>query len=148
MASTDSWSPAELMRRVEQLAAEGCPKGEFAQRVGIKNMTTFTARLVRASQQTGKPIPAFKRRTKAPGRKRVQAVLVKRRGKGESFGVNIPQAPLERLGAGPGNRLAVTVSRRRVLLTLVQGDEHRPVGTKPPRLIRTSAQRLEGPSKR
>jgi hypothetical protein len=102
MASTDSWSPAELMRRVEQLAAEGCPKGEFAQRVGIKNMTTFTARLVRASQQTGKPIPAFKRRTKAPGRKRVQAVLVKRRGKGESFGGEHPPGAAGAAGSGAG----------------------------------------------
>ena len=136
MAGKDSWSPAELMRRVEQFATEGYPKGEIAERVGIKNATTFTARLVRASQQTGKPIPAFKRRTRMPARKRVEAVQVKRRGKGASFGVNIPQEPLERLGAKPGDRLGVTVSGRRIMLTATEGDQHPQSGPKPPRLIR------------
>ena len=136
MASRNSWSATELMRRVEQLAAKGYRKGEIAERVGMKNVTTFTARLVRASQQTGKPIPTFKRRLKMPTRKRVEAVQVKRRGKGASFGVNIPQEPLERLGAKPGDRLAVAVAGRRVILTPAEGDQHLQPGPKPPRLIR------------
>jgi len=111
------------MRRVEQLAAEGCPKVEIAGRVGIKNMTTFTARLVRASQQTGKPIPAFKVRAKVPTKKRVEAVQVKRRGKGEAYGVNIPQEPLERLSVGIGHSL--TVSARRLRIVLTQQDEQK-----------------------
>ena len=136
MASTDSWSPTELMRRVEQLAAEGHPKGEIAERVGIKNMTTFTARLVRASQQTSKPIPAFKHRTKQPARKRAEVVQIKRRGKGDAYGVNIPQEPLERLGVGHGDKMVVTVKPRRIVLARVGAAGSAGPAPRPPRLIR------------
>ena len=51
---------AELLHEVEKLAAEGYGKGEIAQRLGFKNPATFSGRLIRASQQTGKPIPAFR----------------------------------------------------------------------------------------
>jgi hypothetical protein len=129
------------MRRVEQLAAEGYHKGEIAERVGIKNVTTFTARLVRASQQTGKPIPAFKPRSRAPARKRVEAIQIKRRGKGDAYGVNIPQEPLERLGVGPGDAMVVMVKPRRIVLSRADDVGSARSEPRPPRLIRNRQRR-------
>lgn len=51
------------MRAVERLAGEGFGKGEIVERLGFNNPATFDSRLVRASQHTGKPIPAFKARS-------------------------------------------------------------------------------------
>jgi hypothetical protein len=127
---------ADLLKEVERLAGEGLRRAEIAERLGFKDPTRFSSRLVRASQQTGKPIPAFKASPKKP----VEAVQVKPRGKGVSFGVNIPQEPLERLGAKPGDMLAVTVGRRRVVLAIKSGEEtvHTPPG---PRLVKNRTRR-------
>jgi hypothetical protein len=108
----------DLLIEVERLAGEGLRRAEIAGRLGFKNLSTFSGRLVRASQQSGNPVPVFRAGSKATARKRVDIVQVKPRGRDDSFGVNVPQEPLERLGAKPGDRLAVTVGRRRVVLAV------------------------------
>jgi bifunctional DNA-binding transcriptional regulator/antitoxin component of YhaV-PrlF toxin-antitoxin module len=139
MARAAGLSGAALLNEVEKLAGDGYGKGEIAQRLGFKNPTTLTGRLVRASQQTGKPIPIIRHQPKARSKKRVEVVQIKRRGRGDAFGVAIPQEPLERLGVTAGDRLTVTVTGRRILLSpaIDQGQQS---GPKPPRLIRKRGQ--------
>ena len=127
---------ADLLNEVERLAGEGLRRAEIAERLGFKNPTTFSSRLVRASQQTGKPIPAFKASPKKP----VESVQVKPRGRGGSFGVNVPQEPLERLGAKPGDTLAVTVGRRRIVLA-VESEKKAARAASGPRLVKDRKRR-------
>jgi hypothetical protein len=127
---------ADLLQEVERLASEGLRRAEIAQRLGFKNLSTFSGRLVRASQQTGQPVPVFRAGSKATARKRVDIVQVKPRGRGSSFGAHIPQEPLERLGAMPGDRLAVTVGRRRVVLVVEGGEQATEAGPRHPRLVK------------
>ena len=127
---------ADLLKEVEKLAGEGYGKGEIAERLGFRNPSTFSGRLVRASQQTGTPIPACRSRSKSAPKKPVQSVQVKPRGRGGSFGVNVPQEPLERLGAKPGDRLAVTVGRRRIVLAVKGEDQAAKAGPRQPRLVK------------
>jgi antitoxin component of MazEF toxin-antitoxin module len=137
MAKRESWSPTELLRQVKQLAAARHSKSAIAARLGMKNDATFTSRLVRASQLTGKPIPTFQRRTRATaGRKRVEVVEIRKRGRGGSFGVNVPQEPLERLGVKAGDQLAVAARRGRIMLQPQAAAEHKTTTPKPPRLVR------------
>jgi bifunctional DNA-binding transcriptional regulator/antitoxin component of YhaV-PrlF toxin-antitoxin module len=128
-----------LLKEAARLAGDGYGKGEIAQQLGFKNTTTLTGRLVKASQQTGKPIPAFKRLRKARSKQRVEVVQIKRRGRSDAYGVAIPQEPLERLGVSEGDRLTVTVTGRRILLAPTT-DQGQHSGPKPPRLIRKRAQ--------
>jgi AraC-like DNA-binding protein len=51
---------ADLLREAERLAGEELRRAEIAKRLGFKSPTTFDSRLVKASQQTGKPVPSFK----------------------------------------------------------------------------------------
>jgi bifunctional DNA-binding transcriptional regulator/antitoxin component of YhaV-PrlF toxin-antitoxin module len=136
MARAAGLTGEALLKEVEKLAVEGSGKGEIAGRLGFKNTTTLTGRLVRASQQTGKPIPAIRRQPRARSKKHVETVQIKRRGRGDAFGVSIPQEPLERLGVVEGDRLTVTVIGRRVVLA--RAEERERSGPKPPRLIRKS----------
>lgn len=125
---------ADLLKEVERLAGEGYGKGEIAERLGFKNPTTFDSRLVKASQQTGKPIPAFKGRA-VRSRKAVERVRVKARGGDKAFGAYLPQEPLERLGAKPGDTLTVDVSRRRIVLA-VEDSEQAAAPPRGPRLVK------------
>ncbi|MEE9162363.1 MAG: hypothetical protein V3U35_05265 [Candidatus Neomarinimicrobiota bacterium] len=109
--------PTELLKKVDSLAKQGLTQKQIADELGYSTTFTLNSRLVRASQATGKPIPAFK-----PPKKRVEkpveTVEVKRRGKGEAFGVNIPQEPLTRVGVRPGTKFSVKALKGRVVLTV------------------------------
>jgi hypothetical protein len=100
----------ELLIRVEKLAEEGQNQKQIAAALGFKTTFTLNNRLVKASQITGKPIPRYKSNKKGKKElKRVELVEVKRRGKGNAFGVNVPQEPLTRAGFKPGDKLRVSV---------------------------------------
>ena len=133
---------ADLLQEVERLADEEYDKGAIAERLGFRNPTTFDGRLVKASQQSGKSVPVFRAGSKATARKRVDIVQVKPRGRDDSFGVNVPQEPLERLGAKPGDRLAVTVGRRRVVLAVANAAVRKAAQTPAgPRLVKNRKRR-------
>jgi hypothetical protein len=123
---------ADLLIEVERLAGEGYGKGEIAERLGFKSPTTFDARLVKASQRTGKPIPAFGGHA-TRSRTTVDRVPVKARGGDRAFGAYLPQEPLERLGAKPGDTLTVNVSRRRIVLEVENEKDAAEAG---PRLVK------------
>lgn len=110
--------PAELLKKVGVLANQMMTQKQIAGELGFKTTFTLNNRLVKASQLTGKPVPAFKSKGKTRLGKRVEVVEVKRRGKGEAFGLNIPQEPLARAGAQPGTRFSVRASRGRIVLTV------------------------------
>jgi len=59
--------PAELLKKVASLAKQGLTQKEIAEQLGFSARVTLNSRLVRASQETGKPVPAFRqpRRGKA-----------------------------------------------------------------------------------
>lgn len=106
-----------LLVQVEKLANEGHNQKEIAKALGFKTTFTLNNRLVKASQITGKPVPKYK--TNRQGKKelkRVELVEVKRRGKGNAFGVNIPQEPLMRAGLKPGDKLRVSVRGKTISL--------------------------------
>ena len=124
-----------MLKEVERLAGEGYGKGEIAKRLGFKNPTTFDARLVKASQLTGKPIPALSVRA-SRSRKAVDRVRVTARGGDKAFGAYLPQEPLERLGAKPGDTLSVNVSRRRMVLAVASEDKAAEARPRQPRLIK------------
>ena len=108
--------PSELLKQVASLAKQGLTQKQIAEQLGFKTPFTLNSRLVKASQATGKPIPAFqppKKRVEKP----VETVEVKRRGKGEAFGVNIPQEPLTRVRAKAGTKFSVKAQRGRIVLT-------------------------------
>ncbi len=109
--------PAELLKTVASLAKQGLTQKQIAEQLGISTTLTLNSRLLKASQATGKPVPAFGSSAKDKAEKRVETVEVKRRGKGDAFAVNIPQEPLVRAGIGVGSQLAVKVSRGRIVLT-------------------------------
>ena len=109
--------PAELLKKVTSLAKQGMTQKEIVGELGYKTPFALSSRLLKASQATGKPVPAFKS-AKGKFPKRVESVVVRRRGKGEAFGVNIPQEPLTRAGAKPGNRFSVKASKGRIALTI------------------------------
>ena len=118
MAKDTKDTALQLLSQVEKLAADGNTQKEIAKTLGFKTTFTLNNRLVKASQITGKPVPPFKPEGLGKkGRRRVEKVEVKRRGKGDSFGVNIPQEPLMRAGMQPGDSLKVTVRRRTVSLS-------------------------------
>ncbi len=110
--------PVELLKRVDTLAKQGMTQKQIAEELGFKTTFTLSSRLVKASQASGKPVPAFKTARKERAEKRVETVEVKRRGKGEAFAVNIPQEPLVRAGAKPGSRLSVKALKGRIVLTV------------------------------
>ena len=110
--------PAELLKKVASFAKQGMTQKQIMGELGFKTPFTLNNRLVKASQVTGKPVPAFKPPRKGQGARRVEVVEVRRRGKGEAFGVNIPQEPLLRAGAKPGSRFSVKASKGRIALTM------------------------------
>ncbi len=110
--------PAELFNKVKTLAKQGLTQKQIATELGFKTPFTLNNRLVRASQASGKPVPAFRQPGKDKAEKRVEVVEVKRRGKGEAFGLNIPQEPLTRVGAKAGTRFSVKALKGRIVLTV------------------------------
>jgi hypothetical protein len=107
----------QLLKQVERLAAEGHNQKQIAKLLGFKTTFTLNNRLVKASQTTGHPVPPFKlSRRGRKELKRVELVEVKRRGKGQAFGVNVPQEPLMRVGLKPGDKLQVTVRGKTITL--------------------------------
>ena len=108
----------QLLKQVGKLAAEGNTQKQIASILGFKTTFTLNNRLVKASQSTGKAVPPFKPEGAGKrGKKRVELVEVKRRGKGSSYGVNVPQEPLERAKITPGDKLKVAVRGGTVSLT-------------------------------
>ena len=110
--------PAELLEMVGVMAKQGMTQKQITKELGFSTTITLNNRLMKASQATGKPVPAFSRSKKGMEKKRVETVEVKKRGKGEAFGVNIPQEPLDRVGAEPGSKFKVKASKGRIALTV------------------------------
>ena len=110
--------PAELLKKVASFAKRGMTQKQMVGELGFKSPFALNNRLVKASQATGKPVPAFKPAKKGRVARRIESVEVRRRGKGEAFGVNIPQEPLIRAGAKPGSRFSVKASKGRIVLTM------------------------------
>ncbi len=111
--------PTELLEQVKSLAKRGMTQKQIAEELGLATTLTLNSRLLKASQATGKPIPAFRQGGTDKAEKRVETVQVKKRGKGDAFGVNIPQEPLVRAGIGAGSRLSVKALKGRIVLTLL-----------------------------
>ena len=109
---------SRAVEKGSSFAKQGMTQKEIAGELGFKTPFTLNFRLVRASQATGKPVPAFKSAKKNRAARQVEVVEVRRRGKGEAFGVNIPQEPLIRAGAKPGSRFSVKASKGRIVLTV------------------------------
>ena len=107
---------AELLKKVASFAKKGMTQKQIMGELGFKTPFTLSNRLVKASQATGKPVPAFKSAKKNRAARQVEVVEVRRRGKGEAFGVNIPQEPLARAGVKPGSRFSVKASKGRIVL--------------------------------
>ena len=62
-------------------------------------------------------MPAFKSAKKGRVARPVELVEVRRRGKGEAFGLNIPQEPLVRAGVKAGSKFSVKALKGRIVLT-------------------------------
>ena len=71
---------ADLLKKVAALSKLGTTQKQIAKEMGFPTTFTLYNRLVKASQPTGKPVPAFKTAKKGRVEKRVQVVEVKRRG--------------------------------------------------------------------
>lgn len=110
--------PAELFQKVKSLVKQGMTQKQIAVELGFKTPFTLNSRLIKASQISGKPVPSFRSRKKDAPAKQVETVEVKRRGKGQAFGVNIPQEPLVRAGVKPGSKLSIKASKGRIALTV------------------------------
>ena len=110
--------PTELLNSVKSLANQGLTQKQIATKLGFKTPFTLTSQLVKASQASGKPVPAFRPPRKDKLAKRVETVEVKKRGRGEAFGLNIPQEPLARVGVKPGSKFSIKVSKGRIALTV------------------------------
>ncbi len=97
---------------MDSLAKQGQTWIQFARAPGLKTTFGLNNRLVNAGQASGRPVPAFKPPRKTPG-KRMETVEVKRGGKGDAFGVNVPREPLTRAGIEPGAQPPVKASKGR-----------------------------------
>jgi len=107
----------DLLNQVEKLANEGNNQKQIAKALGFKTTFTLNNRLVKASQMTGRPVPKYKSSRKDKDEvKRIEIVEIRRRGKGNAFGVNVPQEPLLRAGFKAGDKLRVTVRGKIVSL--------------------------------
>ena len=106
-----------FLTQVSGLARSGLNQRQIAAELGYKTTVTLMSRLLRASQRSGRPVPAIGRGG-ATGSKsnRVEKVQIARRGKGEAFGVNIPEEPLRGAGVNTGDTLKLTVRRNHISL--------------------------------
>ena len=108
----------ELLKRVEALALEGKNQRQISEELGFKTTLTLNSRLVKASQNTGKPVPPFKPLS-VGGLRQVDEVVVRRRGgRGNAYGVNVPQEPLRRARIEPGEHLSLTVNKKQRTILL------------------------------
>jgi antitoxin component of MazEF toxin-antitoxin module len=123
-----------LLGTVKRFAARGLTRQQMAEELGYKTTFKLFTRLVKASQRTGLAVPPFPER--GGGRSRIQSVEVRRRGRGEAFGVNIPQEPLDRLGAKPGDGFRVIVGKRKIVLSPVTAVAAAKAEPRRPRLIK------------
>lgn len=112
----DKQSANEFLRKVIKYAEQGLNQKQIAAEMGLKTTFTLNSRLVRASQITGAPVPPFRGSRKRLTAMRVEILEVRRRGKGSSFGLNIPQEPLERAGLEPGDRMHIQVRGKKLVL--------------------------------
>ena len=90
------WNQPSGSKKVGTFARRGMTQKQIAAELGIKPPFTLSNRLVKVSQATGKPVPPFRYLRKRKHEKRIEPVEVKRRGKRDAFGLNIPQEPLIR----------------------------------------------------
>ena len=106
-----------FLAQVRGLARSGLNQQRIAAEFGYKTTVTLMSRLLRASQRSGRAVPAIGRGG-AKGRKsnRVETVQIARRGKGAAFGVNVPEEPLRRAGVNAGDVLKLTVRRNHISL--------------------------------
>jgi hypothetical protein len=110
LTSDNKEAAVSLLTQVEKLANEGNNQKQIAKALGFKTTFTLNNRLVKASQITGRPVPKYKSSRRSEDEvKRVEFVEVRRRGKGDAFGANVPQEPLVRAGFKAGDKLRVTV---------------------------------------
>ncbi len=109
----------ELLKEVRSLAKRGFNQGEILDKLGFKNPFTLNNHLVKASQLAKIPIPQFAQRQKE-GAKREEYAEVRRRGKGNAFGVNIPQEPLERAGFTAGDKVRIKVRKLAVTISKLE----------------------------
>jgi hypothetical protein len=116
LLTEQSVTAGELLAKVKRLAHAGHPQAELTKALGLKSVITLHSRLLRATQLTGKPIPNYRAKRSSDGAKRIEIIEVRRRGKANAFGVNIPQDPLERAGFAAGDKLRVTVRGKAVFL--------------------------------
>ena len=106
-----------FLTQVSGLARSGLNQWQIAAELGYKTTVTLMSRLLRASQTSGRPVPVIGRGGAIGGKSmRVEAVQIRRRGKGEAFGVNIPEEALRRAGVGSGDKLKLTVRRNHISL--------------------------------
>jgi hypothetical protein len=117
LTSDNKDAAVKLLHQVEKLAKDGHYQKEIAKALGFKTTFTLNNWLVKASQITGKPVPKFRTmRQSEQGMRKVEFVEIKRRGKGDAFGVNVPQEPLIRAGLKAGDKLRVTVRGKAISL--------------------------------
>ena len=109
--------PTDLLKKVNALAKRGLTQQQIAEELDFKTIATLIAHLVRASQTTKKPVPVFRQRGGRVSAKRAATVQIKRRGKGDSFGVNVPMEPLVRAGFKVGTKLSIKATKGRIVLS-------------------------------
>ncbi len=106
-----------FLARVKGLARSGLNQRQIAAEFGYKTTVTLMSRLLRASQSSRRPVPAIGRGGAKGGKSnRVETVQIARRGKGNAFGVNIPEEPLRSAGVNPGDTLKLTIRRNHISL--------------------------------
>ncbi len=106
-----------FLARVKGLARSGLNQQQIAAELGYTTTATLTSRLLRASQRSRRPVPAIGRGGAKGGKSNpVETVQIARRGKGDAFGVNVPEEPLRRAGVNPGDTLKLTVRRNHISL--------------------------------
>ena len=126
----------DFLERVRDLARAGLNQKQIAAKLGIKTTATLMARLIRASQESRRPVPMIGRGGRGRvGPTRVESVEVRGRS-GGAFAVNIPEEPLRRAGVKMGDSLTVNVSRRRIVLALESKEKAAEAGPRKPRLIK------------
>ena len=109
--------PKELFDGVKKLAKQGKSVKEISSQLGFKTPFTFQSHLISASQVLGKPVPIYKVSRKGGAGRMVEQIKVKQRGKGDSYGANVPMEPLARAGIKAGATLSVRVMKGRIVLT-------------------------------
>ena len=107
----------DLLKQVRSLAKQGFNQGEILEELGFKNPFTLNNHLVKASQLTKIPIPQFGKYQGKGRVKKEEIAEIRRRGKGNAFGVNISQEPLERAGLSVGDKVRIKVRKHSVTIS-------------------------------